>query len=70
MKLVSAVVLLTAGLAVAGCAATSGYKERRDLVSDPSACADKRFEVYFVPDRATLTDAARQAMKHPTRSAA
>ncbi|VTO20231.1 OmpA family protein [Brevundimonas vancanneytii] len=62
MKLVSAVVLLTAGLAAAGCAATSGYKERSDLVSNPSACADKRFEVYFVPDRATLTDAARQAI--------
>ena len=62
MKLVSVVVLLTAGLAGAGCAATSGYKERSDLVSDPSACADKRFEVYFVPDRATLTDAARQAI--------
>jgi peptidoglycan-associated lipoprotein len=62
MKLVSAVVLLTAGLAAAGCAATSGYKERSDLVSDPPACADKRFEVYFVPDRATLTDAARQAI--------
>ncbi|MFS0710976.1 OmpA family protein [Brevundimonas phoenicis] len=62
MKLVSVVVLLTAGLALAGCAATSGYKERSDLVSDPSACADKRFEVYFVPDRATLTDAARQAI--------
>ena len=62
MKLVSAVVLLTAGRAAAGCAATSGYKERSDLVSNPSACADKRFEVYFVPDRATLTDAARQAI--------
>lgn len=62
MKLVSVVVLLTAGLALAGCAATSSYKERSDLVSDPSACADKRFEVYFVPDRATLTDAARQAI--------
>ncbi|MFB7879666.1 OmpA family protein [Brevundimonas diminuta] len=62
MKLVYAVVLLTAGLSAAGCAATSGYKERSDLVSDPSACADKRFEVYFVPDRATLTDAARQAI--------
>ncbi len=62
MKLISAVVLLTASLAAAGCAATSGYKERSDLVIDPSACADKRFEVYFVPDRATLTDAARQAI--------
>lgn len=62
MKLVSVAVLLTAGLVVAGCAATSGYKKRSDLVSDPSACADKRFEVYFVPDRATLTDAARQAI--------
>lgn len=62
MKLVSAVVLLTAGLAAAGCAAPGAYKTRSDLVTDPSACADKRFEVYFVPDRATLTDAARQAV--------
>lgn len=64
MKRFSAAVVLTAGLAatLAGCAATSGYKQRSDLVSDPSACADKRFEVYFVPDRATLTDAARQAV--------
>ena len=62
MKRVSAVVLMALGLTVAGCAATGGYKQRSDLVSDPSTCADKRFEVYFVPDRATLTDAARMAI--------
>ena len=62
MKLVSVVVLLTAGLVVAGCAATSGYKKRSDLVSDPSACADKRFEVYFDQDQARLTTAAREAI--------
>ena len=62
MKRVSAVVMMALGLTAAGCAANSGYKQRSDLVSDPSACADKRFEVYFVPDRATLTDAARMAI--------
>ena len=62
MKLVSAVVLLTAGLAAAGCAATSGYKERSDLVSNPAACAAKRIEVYFDQDQARLTTAAREAI--------
>lgn len=62
MKHVSIALLSVVGLAAAGCAPTGGYKQRSDLVTNPSACADKRFEVYFVTDRATLTDAARQAI--------
>ena len=66
MKHVSVAVLPAAALvavaALAACAPTGAYKTRSDLVTNPSACADKRFEVYFVPDRATLTDAARMAI--------
>ncbi|MET4684094.1 OmpA family protein [Brevundimonas faecalis] len=48
--------------ALAACAPSSPYKERSDLVSNPAACAPKRFEVYFDNDQARLTPAAREAV--------
>ncbi|MGH6998235.1 MAG: OmpA family protein, partial [Phenylobacterium sp.] len=47
---------------LAGCATPGLYKKRSDLVSNPAACAAKRFEVYFDQDQARLTMAARQAI--------
>ena len=45
-----------------GCSAPGAYRTRGDLVSNPAACAAKRFEVYFDQDQARLTTAARQAI--------
>jgi len=47
---------------LAGCSTPGVYKTRSDLVSDPAACAAKRFEVYFDQDQARLTTAAREAI--------
>lgn len=48
-------------LAVAGCS-TPGFEKRSDLVVEPSACTEKRFEVYFTEGEARLTEPARQAI--------
>ena len=48
-----------AAVALAGCSTTPG---RDALVAEPSACAAKRFDVYFAEDQAQLTDAARTAI--------
>lgn len=47
---------------LAGCSTPGAYKKRSDLVSNPAACAAKRFEVYFDNDQAGLTTAAREAI--------
>jgi len=47
---------------LAGCSTPGAYKKRSDLVSDPAACAARRFEVYFDQDQARLTTAAREAI--------
>ena len=47
---------------LAGCSTPGVYKKRSDLVSNPAACAAKRFEVYFDQDQARLTSAAREAI--------
>ena len=47
---------------LAGCTTPGVYKKRSDLVSNPAACAAKRFEVYFDQDQARLTTAAREAI--------
>lgn len=56
--------ILAAGLAavtLAGCS-TLRAPSRDELVTEPSACAAKRFDIYFAEDQATLTDAARTAI--------
>lgn len=57
----SIVVLGLTAAAVAGCAAP-GFKNRSDLVVEPSACTAKRFEVYFADSEARLTEPARRAI--------
>ena len=47
---------------LAGCSTPGVYKKRSDLVSNPAACAARRFEVYFDQDQARLTTAAREAI--------
>lgn len=49
------------GFAAAGCSLAPTVK-RSDIVSEPSACTAKRFEVYFAENEARLTDTARQAI--------
>ncbi len=54
-----------AGLAVAvglsGCGVTR-FMDRSAVVTEPSPCTAKRFEVYFADSEARLTEAARQAI--------
>jgi outer membrane protein OmpA-like peptidoglycan-associated protein len=47
---------------LAGCSTPGVYKKRSDLVTNPAACAAKRFEVYFDQDQARLTMAARETI--------
>lgn len=58
-------IAVVGGLALAllaSCSTPSAYKQRSDLVTNPAACAAKRFEVYFDQDQARLTMAAREAI--------
>jgi len=50
-----------AAVALAGCS-TMGAPSREELVSEPSVCTAKRFDIYFAEDQAQLTDAARTAI--------
>lgn len=54
-------ILLVAAMAVSGCA-MDGFSDRSELVAEPSACTEKRFEVYFADSEARLTEPARQAI--------
>jgi outer membrane protein OmpA-like peptidoglycan-associated protein len=53
---------LAAAIAVAGCAATPGVRDRSELVAEPGACTLQRFDVYFRDSEAGLTEAARHAI--------
>ncbi|HVL41449.1 MAG TPA: OmpA family protein, partial [Brevundimonas sp.] len=57
----SIVLLGLTAVVAAGCAAP-GFRNRSDLVVEPSACTEKRFEVYFADSEARLTEPARQAI--------
>lgn len=59
MKRLIALGLLAA--AVSACA-PGGFRNRADLIAEPSACTPKRFEVYFADSEARLTEPARQAI--------
>ena len=56
--------ILAAGLAAVALAGCSSLRTptRDQLVTEPSACAAKRFDIYFAEDQAGLTDAARTAI--------
>ena len=57
--------IVFAGLAVAvglsGCGETR-FMDRSAVVTEPSPCTAKRFEVYFADSEARLTEPARQAI--------
>lgn len=61
LKILSICILSSLG--VAACTTSSPYKTRDQLVSNLSACSERRFEVYFDNDKATLTPAAVQAIQ-------
>ena len=37
-----------------------GYADRADLVAEPGACGERRFEIYFEEGQARLTEPARE----------
>ena len=51
-----------AALALAGCEGSGVFRDRSDLVSTPTTCTAKRFDIYFAEGQAGLTDAAHQAI--------
>ena len=51
---------IATGLVLAGCTTTAPTRDA--LVADPSACAAKRFDIYFGENQSVLTDAARSAI--------
>lgn len=61
MKAFVASGVVLAGLTMAGCN-LAPTMTRSDIVAEPTACAAKRFEVYFAEGEARLTDVARQAI--------
>jgi peptidoglycan-associated lipoprotein len=61
MKRMIGVAALTVAVGVSGCGVTR-FMDRSAVVTEPSACAAKRFEVYFADSEARLTEPARQAI--------
>lgn len=56
------IIIAASAAAVAGCGWTPGMRDRSELVAEPSACTQKRFEVYFAENEARLTTPALQAI--------
>jgi len=56
------IIIAAVGATVAGCGWTPGMRDRSELVAEPSACSEKRFEVYFAENEARLTNPALQAI--------
>ena len=52
---------LAVALGLSGCGVTR-FMDRSAVVTEPSACAARRFEVYFADSEARLTESARQAI--------
>jgi len=51
-----------AGMAgLSGCGIT-GFMDREAVVTEPSPCVTKRFEIYFADSEARLTESARRAI--------
>lgn len=61
MKRMIGVAALTVAVGLSGCGVTR-FMDRSAVVAEPSACAAKRFEVYFADSEARLTEPARQAI--------
>lgn len=52
---------LTIAVGLSGCGMTR-FMDRSTVVTEPSPCTTKRFEVYFADSEARLTEPARQAI--------
>ncbi len=61
MKRWIGVAALVGVVGVSGCEATR-FMDRSAVVTEPSPCTAKRFEVYFADSEARLTEPARQAI--------
>lgn len=61
MKRVIGIAALMVAVGVSGCGVTR-FMDRSEVVAEPSACTEKRFEVYFADSQARLTEPARQAI--------
>jgi len=55
--------LILAGLALGACTSSSPYKSRDQLVSNSLNCGERRFEIYFQNDQASLTPSALTALQ-------
>ncbi|AQR60313.1 flagellar motor protein MotB [Brevundimonas sp. LM2] len=53
---------LIAGVGLSACSMGPRFRDRDDLVVTPSACAAKRFDVYFNEDQDRLTTSALEAI--------
>ena len=62
MKMKRIMVILAGAAALAGCGWTPGLRDRAEIVTEPSPCGVKRFDVYFAENEARLTNAAPQAI--------
>ncbi len=60
--------LAVCALALAGCETSGVFKKRTDLVVAPANCSAKRFDIYFADGQASLTDAARQAIRDQVKA--
>tara|TARA_R110002124_G_scaffold65499_2_gene179099 strand:+ start:8223 stop:8678 length:456 start_codon:yes stop_codon:yes gene_type:complete len=59
----TALIAVTAGLALSGCGLGAGmFGSRGALVAVPQTCVPQRFEIYFADSEARLTESARQAI--------
>lgn len=54
------------GLALSACASSSPYKTRDQLVTSSLGCGERRLEIYFQNDQASLTPAALTALQLTT----
>jgi outer membrane protein OmpA-like peptidoglycan-associated protein len=61
MKRVIGIAGLVVAVGLSGCGVTR-FMERSAVVTEPTHCTTKRFEVYFADSEARLTEPARQAI--------
>jgi peptidoglycan-associated lipoprotein len=61
MKRLIGVGALAVAIGLSGCGVTR-FMDRSAVVTEPSPCTAKRFEVYFADSEARLTEPARQAI--------
>lgn len=59
MRIIGIVAAVSAATALSGCSGAR-FWERSDLVAEPAACAQQRFEIYFAEGQARLTEPAAE----------